>query len=179
MEINAYYGSLFDMDVKYLQCIHNVYKNFYVCGILPLSGDANSRLSELGIGIVVSVMENKVLSLDGCDIINFHYASEDIRSYKLNKYFDSVFKDLTPHLGKKILFHCNEGKSRSVALLLSVLLRLLKGYMSPKFNYVSLLLKQIQKTRKHAKPNAGFLIQLRDFEAKLKQEQVIIRAQKV
>jgi predicted protein tyrosine phosphatase len=163
-------------DIQYLQTIHRGYKNLFISGALPVSSNVVNNLKKHNITVVVSLTENKLLSLNDprvekTDIVRFHYKSVDVADFDISKWFDRAYIDLYPYIHKKpqqnILIHCNEGKSRSVALLISVVLNMFREFMEDAC-YTDLILETVRMERKHAEPNTGFMDLLYKYEKELK-----------
>jgi predicted protein tyrosine phosphatase len=169
--LDDYYNEVMDDDLKYLKTIHQVFRNFFISGIIPLTVDVEDNLYRHGIKVVISATENKVISIQDADVTNLHYSCEDVKHCDIGKHFDRMYADIKPHLNKKILIHCIEGKSRSTTMLVSIILNILAGTMSSKHSYTDIILKLIKKSRHQAQPNSGFIKQLRDYEIKLKKAQ--------
>jgi predicted protein tyrosine phosphatase len=164
-------------EIRYLKTIHRGYKNLLISGALPVSSNVVSNLRNHNIAVVVSLTENKLLSLNDprvekTNTVRFHYSSVDVADFDISKWFDLAWKDLYPFIYTKptqnILFHCNEGKSRSVALLISVALNMISSSMIDDICYTDLILERIKMEREYAEPNKGFMALLYAYEKKLK-----------
>ncbi|KAK9933480.1 hypothetical protein M0R45_020677 [Rubus argutus] len=83
----------------------------------------------------------------------------DTESTNLQQHFDECFKFIeeAKTSGGGVLVHCFVGRSRSVTIVLSYLIK--KHGMS-----LSHALEQVRSKRPQAAPNAGFISQLQDFE---------------
>jgi protein-tyrosine phosphatase len=83
---------------------------------------------------------------------------------RISQYFDTTLPFINDALsgGGRILVHCWKGKSRSVSTIAAYLI---------KHNHISAddALAQIRVTRTRAKPNKGYMEELKDFY----QEQVV------
>ena len=120
-----------------------------------------------------SLLEHKVTHiLCCCDGVEapypkfFTYKSlelPDKRSEDITQYFEDTatyIHDVVSQ-GKEVLVHCRAGKSRSVAIVMSYLMK-----------YQNLTVDEalglIRKTRENVLPNSGFMTQLREYEKILK-----------
>ncbi|KAG8658728.1 dual specificity protein phosphatase 1 isoform X2 [Manihot esculenta] len=86
----------------------------------------------------------------------------DKEDTNLRQYFDECFSfiDQAKRQGGGVLVHCFVGRSRSVTIVVSYLMR--KHGMS-----LSQALDHVKKRRPQAAPNLGFISQLQDFEKSL------------
>ena len=87
----------------------------------------------------------------------------DKRSEDITQYFEetaSYIHDIVSQ-EQKVLVHCRAGKSRSVAIIMSYLMK----YQNLT---VDQALELIRKTRENVLPNSGFMTQLREYEKVLR-----------
>lgn len=91
--------------------------------------------------------------------------AEDSEYYDLSTVFDECFEYIHEHRtqGRNVFVHCVVGKSRSPAIVVAYLMKTL--YMS-----FEEALGDVQKKRKMAKPNKGFITQLISYGNKLKEK---------
>lgn len=170
MDLSEYFASEIKRDTDYLKEIHAGFQSFFVCGLLGLT---EKNINTHNIDVIVSLTKNKILSIQNFPVVLFHYSAEDLTSFDISQHFDSMYNDLRPHLSKNILFHCNEGKSRSVSALISVVLNIICNKMSANRCYTDMILKRIKQTRIHAQPNDGFMQQLYMYENKCKKREIL------
>ena len=169
---SQFYNDVIYNDIAYLKKIHVGYKNLYVSGAIPVSSNVVENLHSHNIDVVVSLTEYKLLSLTNpnipCTIVYKHYKSYDLPDFIISELFDPIYQDIKPYMHKNILFHCNEGKSRSITVLISVVLNMIAKHMKPTYCYTDLILDEVRKNRKYAEPNRGFMKQLYIYEDKIK-----------
>ena len=91
----------------------------------------------------------------------------DSRSENISHYFDECV-DFVNKSNTRILIHCNEGVSRSVSILLAILV---KKYNMSLYDAIML----VKSKRNHpTKPNIGFFKQLIKYEKEIKGESSIL-----
>lgn len=87
----------------------------------------------------------------------------DLPSFNMNNIFDECFLYIENIrlMGRRIFIHCNAGISRSPTIVIAYVMKHLKIDFEHAF-------KLVKKTRSTIKPNAGFLLQLKDYDDCLK-----------
>jgi hypothetical protein len=92
-------------DIQYLKTIHHSYRNLFISGAFPVSSNVMDNLKKHNITVVVSLTENKLLSLNDPrikdNIIRFHYKTLDLADFDISKWFDNAYIDLKKYLYKK------------------------------------------------------------------------------
>lgn len=102
---------------------------------------------------------------DPSDVLNDYIEIDmyDSEGQNIMQYFDKAHAFIDKNIKKgNVLVHCAAGISRSVTLVISYLMK--KGY-----SYVDAL-TLVQKKRRIAKPNEGFIRQLVKYEMELKKK---------
>ncbi len=81
----------------------------------------------------------------------YNYQLEDnfLYTYELMKYGEQIISNIENNQNKKILIHCNEGRSRSVSVIMLYLI-IKKGY-----RYIDAL-QYIERIKPDINPNIGF-----------------------
>lgn len=93
------------------------------------------------------------------DFEYLHLPVRDMKSENITLHFESSFEFIERAMSKKegVLVHCAMGKSRSVTIVASYIMRRYgKGY-NETINF-------IKRKRREASPNEGFKAQLRKYE---------------
>lgn len=87
----------------------------------------------------------------------------DLPSFNLKNIFDECFLYIENirMLGRRVFIHCNAGVSRSPTIIIAYVMRHLKISFDEAF-------KLVKKARITINPNAGFILQLKDYENHLK-----------
>lgn len=114
------------------------------------------------------------------DIAHLHLWAMDHAKFPIDQYFDLVY-DFAKHGRGNILIHCYAGRSRSITLAMSILIRtvyerdlqnvkrVLQMHPTKNHAYITQLVYQyVQRKRRVALPNPGFLKQLVHLEFKLR-----------
>lgn len=157
--------------------ISHIVDNFYLSGSGPISGyKTEQNLQDNDIKVVISMIPHKLRALDAAKL-DFHkyYPLNDQPDENISKYFDQIYADISPHLGKNILVHCMQGVSRSSTTLISIMLNLMnsKGKLKKLSNgtkqvyFTDLLIKILRDRRSIVDPNPGFKKQLYEYELHL------------
>ncbi|XP_042488797.1 dual specificity protein phosphatase 1-like [Macadamia integrifolia] len=97
---------------------------------------------------------------------DFMYKTIDVADREdtdIAQYFDECFDfiDEAKRLGGRVLVHCFVGRSRSVTVVVSYLMK--KNHLS-----LSEALELVRSKRPQAAPNSGFMLQIQNFEKSLK-----------
>lgn len=100
----------------------------------------------------------EVIDTSCTSIKNLHLPIKDIDTEKIQDYFPLTCKWIEANLKKgKVLVHCAAGKSRSVTIVAAYLMW--KYSLNEKE-----AMKMIYSKRKEANPNAGFTLQLKQWD---------------
>ncbi|CAD8186142.1 unnamed protein product [Paramecium octaurelia] len=141
------------------------------CIIAPLDGyggiylgnlDAakdSQLLTQYNIGAVLQVLDQSV-PIRGAQ--KLWIMAEDSEEFPLNKYFEQAIKFIENQSKKtNVLVHCYAGISRSAAIL--------AAYLMQKYDWtINQAILHLQSKRRIVNPNPGFMIQLQDFQQKLR-----------
>jgi hypothetical protein len=87
----------------------------------------------------------------------YHIKIEDVPDENIKKYYNPAFNFIKKN---RTLIHCTSGTSRSVAIAASYLMRSRSITLDE-------ALKLIRQQRPNAKPNPGFMAQLKQYESEL------------
>ena len=125
-----------------------------------LSTSTNKELLKLnGIKNIICIMSQPAI-YHNSDFNYLYIHAYDIPEFNLSCSFpiSNTFINTAINKNEKIFIHCMGGASRSIALVLSYLM-----WKFPKYSLEEHL-SDIMTKRNKAKPNIGFLEQLRDFK---------------
>lgn len=87
----------------------------------------------------------------------------DLPTFNMTNIFDDCFLyiDNIRLLNRRVYIHCNAGISRSPTIIIAYVMKYLKLDFQDAFKFV-------KETRLTINPNAGFILQLKDYESYLK-----------
>lgn len=136
---------------------HHVIDNIYLGNILSVDKDV---IDAYGIGVIVNASQTDYETAPG--VISYPIDLPDHPEADIAAHFDEVYDIVCRHADRKVLIHCMGGVSRSVALVLAVLVR--KGIMLKQG--LDLLRSQRCPTMVPPQPNLGFVEQLAEHERK-------------
>lgn len=121
------------------------------------------NLEKYGITAVLTVAAGARISYDKQVVDHLVIAADDIETYNLARHFDRgmEFIERNRSQGRSVLVHCFAGVSRSATMTLAYLMKYYKMTFIKAMNFV-------KSKRRVICPNAGFRLQLREFERKLK-----------
>jgi protein-tyrosine phosphatase len=139
------------------ECIHHIIDNIYL-------GNCNARkfISEFNIKKIIQIGEEEetkhYVLLDN-NIKIYTVNIPDNRNTNLSIYFQDVWYFLKNN-NENVLIHCKMGTSRSVAFVISYLIK----YKNMNFDQSLNFIKDIRKESIYTKPNIGFVKQLKKLE---------------
>jgi predicted protein tyrosine phosphatase len=130
-------------------CIHHIIDNIYL-------GNCNSRnfISNHNISRIIEIGEQEELDKYPEISQNFDKLTvkiPDNRDVKIQSYFQDVW-DFIQKDSKNVLIHCKMGTSRSVAFVISYLIK----YKSMSFDQSLSYIKDLRGDSLYTKPNIGF-----------------------
>ena len=130
---------------------HHVIDNLWLGNVLAIDQDVD---------VIVNASQTKYEPRRG--IIYYFIDVPDSPDADISNYFDDVYDIVCRHANQRVLIHCMGGVSRSVSLMLAVLIR--KGIQLK--DGLTLLCDKRDPCFGPPRPNSGFIVQLELYEKK-------------
>ena len=152
--------------------ISHILYGIHISGLMPLSRNLEKNIKEKNIKVIISITENKITSLENycknmVGMEYYHFPADDVENFNISKYFEPTYKIIHKALTdkKNVLVHCMAGISRSVTIVTSFLMRVLRRRFPPDRRIIfEEVLKIIKISRPIANPNSGFVKQLLEYK---------------
>jgi len=138
------------------ECIHHIIDNLYL-------GNCNARkyINNYNIKKIIEIGEYQEINnyLDVNNVGKLTIILSDNRNSDIQKYFDDIWNFIRKD-DNNILIHCKVGTSRSVAFVISYLIKYKNMDLNSALNFI----KTIRNDKIYTHPNIGFIKVLRKLE---------------
>jgi protein-tyrosine phosphatase len=157
-----------DMGSAFYRISH-IIDNLHLSGIYPLQRNrVGKSINENKIDIIISMTENEPKDFNAFleahpAVAHHHFPAIDDGDCDISQHFDATYDILEAahYARKRVLVHCNEGKSRSATIVAAFLYRFLDARLA-----MDEVLAFIKKKRPLVDPNPKFMEYLRSLSSK-------------
>lgn len=129
--------------------LYHIIDNIYLSNLRSALNLEDIQKEDITIIHRLSEDYNKNIYPNNIQFYNYQLEDNFLYTYELMKYGEQIISNIENNKNKKILIHCNEGRSRSVSVIIMYLI-LKKGY-----RYIDAL-QHIERIKSDINPNIGF-----------------------